>query len=444
MVISRYFGPNLKILFRDLAVMVAGFLAILLAPVFLFNVSALFDQVVAMRLVSRAVELNPLDSNNDFIVDFLFGNPGLLVLASYGFVFVVARNFRQFWPLVLWLGLIWISIYFLVPLRAKHLPIFLPVVALFAGFAIDHIFRFIIKLRNQQVSPRLIAMVLTIFAVLGMFIWNLPYAIAENNGQSLEADVNKERLTAIAFIDTIATYDDCVIADNPVFLYQTRRLPPPELSETSQTRIDSGYLSLQDVIRSIQTHKCHVVAVVTPRFGESMPGLQEWLAENYLGLHAQSETTVYFALKGDPAQRENEKDFTPVENGGFEGIARVNGVRLSGQSWPKENSAYVSLLWQLESPITDDYVEQIILRDTRSQEQVFRMNRVPFEGRFDPATWQVDQQVWDKFRLNFPVGLPPGSYDLNLSLCPLENGPCLSIDEHTGTEVYLGRITLYP
>lgn len=449
MFVARYIeGPGSRIhhlfnlkwkLLGDGAILAAGFLLTLILPVLVFDYSTFFDQVIAMRLVSRQVDNNPFESNNQYIRDFLFSNPGVTMLALYGFVFVVARKPSRYWLLITWFALIWMSMAFLVPLRTKHLPIFLPILAIVAGFGFSHSYNFLQQIRIEGLSARAVAMVLTIATVLGVVVWHVPDVIARNNGYTLEENVNKERQTAIKFIDRIAAPDDCVIADNPVFLYQTNRLPPPELSETSQTRIDTGYLTLQDVIRIIKTYQCHVVAVVTPRFGESIPGLTEWLAENYVGLHAQSETFVYFAPKEQITQQETPRTYTLVQHGQFDSMARLEGFQLSREG---HNTFYLSLYWQLISPFNMDYREQITLRNAANNQDVFRLKRTPLEGHFTPAGWPLDEQVRDTLRLDIPAELPPGNYNLNLSLCALETGECLPVNNQTQTELHLSPLNL--
>lgn len=425
------------VLLRDLIILAGGFLAVLLLPVLFLNSSALYEQVVGMRLVSRDAALNPFDSNHKDIIDFIFTQPSLTALAIYGFVFVVARKLSHYWLFVAWFILVLISMYFHVPLRGKHLPIFLPILAIFAGFAIAHILDFLKQVRKQKMSPRSIAILFAIFVILGMFGWEVPHIVAKNNGESFVVKENTERLNAINFIDKIAMPDDCVIADNPVFLYNTHRLPSPELSETSQTRIDTGYLTLQDVVQSIQAYNCHVVAIVTPRFGESIPGLPEWLADHYLGLYAQGETFVYFAKKGA------DNIYIPLQNRRFGELVQLYGLRLSDQPWQKEEAGFISLFWQLDALIQGDYIEQITLRNSISDEQAYQLTRMPFEGEFNPVAWHTGERVRDTFRLDLPPNLAVGTYDLYLSLCLPETGLCLPVDNVSDqTELYLGRITV--
>lgn len=146
--------------------------------------------------------------------------------------------------------------------------------------------------------------------------------IAQNNGWDYTANENIERSKAVEFINQIAFPEDCVIADNPVFLYNTNRLPPPQLAETSQTRIDTGHLTSADVIQTIEMYQCHVVAVVSPRFGKSMPGLSDWLSENYFGVYAQRDTSVYFAKKG------GDDLYAPLKDNYFDNGLLLYGINI--------------------------------------------------------------------------------------------------------------------
>jgi hypothetical protein len=154
--LSRDLRASGSVLLRDLAILTSGFIAVFLLPIFFFNVSAFYEQVVAMRLVSRNAQYNPFESNNRDIINFLFANSGLAALALYGLVFVVARDLSRYWQLLIWFILVWVSLYFHVPLRGKHLPIFLPILAILSGFAVSHICDFLKQIRQESASPRLL------------------------------------------------------------------------------------------------------------------------------------------------------------------------------------------------------------------------------------------------------------------------------------------------
>jgi hypothetical protein len=425
------------LLLRDLAILGSSFLLAFLLPVIFFNPAALYDQVVGMRLVSREAQLNIFRSNNRPIITFIFGNSGLTALALYGLVFVVTPRLKNYGLLLVGFMLIWASMVVQVPLRGKHLPIFLPTLALFSGFAVDHIYHTLKQIPTQRWALQTPALLLVILVVLALFSWDVTETMAGNTTVLAQAEDEEEVINdreALEFIAKISTPTDCVVADDPVFLYHTQRLPPPELSEVSHTRIETGYLSLQDMINSIQLHQCHVVAALTPRFNQDIPGLPEWLAVHYLGLYKRDQLVIYFAKKGADNQ------YTPLPAHQFGDVVQLYGLSLSTPPWDRDKPAFISLYWRLEATLQQSYIEQITLRNSTG-EQAFRVIRRPFEGQFDPALWQVNEQARDTFWLNLPVDLPPGNYDLYLSLCEAETEPCLPLQNQQGqTELRLGQI----
>lgn len=426
---------NTRTILIDLIILGSSFTVIFILPIVLFNVSAFYEQVVGMRVVSRETELSFYNSHSRTIIQFLFSNAGLMVLTLYALVFVIARDLKKYWLLLAWFICIWVSMNFHVPLRSKHLPIFLPVLAVFAGLAVAHMIDFLKQLKAQGRSLRTASMLLIIGFVVVIFGWDVSNAVARNNALAVATDDNEERAIAIDFIQQITTPSDCVIADNPVFLYRTNRLPPPELGEVSQTRVDTGHLTLQDLIQSIETYNCQAVAVVSPRFAE-IPGLADWLADHYLGLHAQSETFVYFG------QKEPITPAISIPNGSFEAI-RLYGLNVTSQSWSAGQENFISLYWQLESPLPELPVVTLILRDSVTQKPIFQTTRPLVEGRFDPARWQVGEQVKDTLRVDLPDGLTVGSVDLWLSVCSAETEHCFPLDPTTGlTELAIGQVEI--
>jgi len=415
---------NSKLLLRDLAILGGSFTVVFVLPILLFNVPAFLEQVVGMRVVSRETELNPFDSPSRDIITFLFSNAGLMALSLYALVFVVVRNLRKYWLLVAWLIFIWVSMNYHVPLRSKHLPIFLPVLAVLAGLAVAHIVDFLQQIKTQGGSLRTVSMLLVILVVLAIFGWDVSNAVARNNALAVAEEDNEERAIAIDFIQQITTPHACVIADNPVFLHRTNRLPPPELGEVSQTRVDTGHLTLADLAQAIQTYDCQAVAVVSPRFAE-IPGLTDWLADHYLGLHAQSETFVYFGKKA-PAGSANlvvDAQFGPM---------RLYGLDVIGQPWSAGGDNFISLFWQLDSPLSEQPVITLTLLDPATGESIYQTSHLLFEGLFNPARWRVGEQVRDTFRVDLPADITAKTVELKLSVCAVDTGRCFPLDPTVG------------
>ncbi|MCB0209116.1 MAG: hypothetical protein KDJ52_07295 [Anaerolineae bacterium] len=436
---------NYRTLLVDLIILGSSFIIVFILPIFLFDLPAFLQQVIGMRVVSRETDLNPYDSPSRTIIEFLFSNAGLITLSLYALVFVIARDLRTYGLLLAWLLFTWISMNFHVPLRGKHLPIFLPVLAVYSGLAVAHIINFLKQLRTEAKSPRTAAMVVIILAALAICGWDISNAVARNNALAATAELteeeaadnqdNAERPIAIDFIQHISTPDDCVIADNPVFLYRTNRLPPPELGEVSQTRVDTGHLALPDLIQAIQSYDCQVVAVVSPRFAQ-IPGLMDWLADHYLGLQAQSETFVYFGKK-EPLNTMASATDAPF------GPLRLRGLTLSDQPWNSAGDNFITLFWQLEAPLPERPVVTLTLLDSTTGEPLYQTTHPFFAGLFDPARWQVNEQVRDTFRVDLPAAIRPGTVDLALSVCSAETESCLPLDQTTeDTLLVVGQIEI--
>lgn len=442
-VAARYLEPgrwrqslqtHATVLARDLAILAGSFVLVFGLPIILFDLPAFFRQVVGMRLVSRETELNPYEASIWGIVAFLFSNAGLMALSLYGLAFVIFRDLKKYWLLIAWLIAVWGSMNFHVPLRDKHLPILLPVLAVFAGLGVAHMLDFVRQLRSDAVTLRTLSLPLIMLVVLAIFSYDALNAMARNNIAPTSQEDNPERDIAIDFIQTITAPDECVIADNPVFLHRTNRLPPPELGEVSHTRIDTGHLTLPELVEAIQTYDCQAVAVVSPRFAQ-IPDLTGWLEDNYLGLHAQTETFVFFGKKAPTGDYQAVSASSP-------GSIRLYGFDLHQQPWPVTQDNFVSLYWQLEEPLAERPVVTLSLRDPTTDELVHQSSHPLFEGRFDPARWPVGTQARDTFRVELPARMTAGTYNLGLSLCSVncsEIGQPQQPSEVAANQTVIGR-----
>lgn len=405
-------------LWRDSVIAAGTFLLVFVLPFLLFDPASIYNQVIGMRLDSRETP-NPFSFNNADIIDFIFGYFGITVLAIYGLAFVVFRDFRQYWLLLTWLVLVWISMYLHTPLRGKHLPVFLPPMAVLAGLAVDQIIAFVrTTVKTRSMSLRTVTLGL-IIGVIAIMLWiDIPLIFATNSGTSYTPEINEERARAIELIDQISTPADCVVADNPAFLYQTNRLPPPQLSETSQTRIDTGYLTKEGITRAIEANQCHVVAVVSPRFEESVPGLAAWLQQHYLALYAQDETFVFFALKN------TTEEYTGVTNGDFPNIIRLRGFKQEPQG------SHLSLYWELLSPLTQIYQVKASFQSVTEPSNKYYLERPLFAGKLATGHWQPGEVAKDTFNLS----VPPGTYDIHISVCAPKSDDCLETGDNTSGE----------
>jgi hypothetical protein len=192
-------------LLRDGIILAGSFLVVFFIPFLFFNLAALYDQVFGMRFISRETEFNPFESNTLDIVNFIFDNVSLTLLALAGLVFVILPDLRRYWLLLAWLILLWLSMRLHVPLRPKHLPVFLPILALLAGLGLAYFFNFLKQLNQTPFSLRTVTLLLMAGITLVMGLWEAPQIIARNSGRAIIVEENTARLKALDFIQTIIT-----------------------------------------------------------------------------------------------------------------------------------------------------------------------------------------------------------------------------------------------
>ncbi len=451
MVLSRHFRLSTKrpfyktpqgwrIVWRDIALLAGSFLLVFALPIAFTDIPAFFAQTTQLRIASRemvSAEAKPYvyRANNEMIVDFFFANAIVTALALYGAVFVVARNLKRYAWLLVWLALIWATMYVHIPLRAKHLPIFLPVLVLWAGFGAQHTLDFFRNVDNRRFSLRTAAMSLVIVWVWGMVLWDLPRVFTANNGDADAQTVSPAYRQALDVTQQVSSPADCVISDDPVFLHRAGRIPAPELAEASQTRINTGFLTLKDVTSAIEKRDCQAVAAVTKRFQKSIPGLSDWLAENYAADYTNKGYAIYFGKK-----RANAQNALSV-SANFEGRLQLTAVAPLPIVWQSGQGGYLSLYWTRLRPSDSVYIQRLSLRRPKTGKILYQSSRALFEGFTHPLRWQPGETARDTFYTQLPPEVPAGTYDLLLSLCEQGTDSCLSLtDASAETQLYLTRI----
>ncbi|MGZ3675622.1 MAG: hypothetical protein ACXVCO_15055, partial [Ktedonobacterales bacterium] len=74
---------------------------------------------------------------------------------------------------------------------------------------------------------------------------------------------------------------DQVVTDDQYIAGVADRTVPPQLVDTSQVRIASGYLTAQQLESIITRADARVILFASGRF-DGVPGFREWVRENYI------------------------------------------------------------------------------------------------------------------------------------------------------------------
>lgn len=415
-----------------------SFTLVFLGPVLLIDLGGFLNQTADMRLASREIvsleaQFYVFRANNEVIIDFIFANPLVAAPALLGLVFVVAPNLRRYGWLLVWLVLIWVTMYSHIPLRAKHLPIFLPVLVLWAGFGLQYSIDFWQQPGNRRLSLRTGGLAAAMMLCGLMMLWDGPRVIHENQGQANAQAIDEDYQAALSLVQHISRPGDCVISDDPVFLHRADRLPAPELAEASQTRIETGFLTLADIQTVIAARQCPVVAAVTNRFNRAIPGLPAWLAETYAGYYKDGDYVIYFGLR--QAAINPQQSFAPY----FDLVE----AQIPTTGWRPGGGTHLTLDTTLQQAWPPDYRQHLHLLNGNDV-VVQHIERLPFEGRVLPPQWQAGLRAADTFWFPLPDTLPPGSYRLYLSACHQDDQACAAFAASNGLRLQLAEVRVTP
>jgi hypothetical protein len=115
----------------------------------------------------------------------------------------------------------------------------------------------------------------------------------------------------------------------------------------------------------------------------------------------------------------------------------------SGTSYRPGDVLPISLYWQSESTLTQDFTVAWFLRDPSGAPIVQGMDSKPGGGFLHPSAWQIGVPVWDNRALRLPDGTPPGDYRLWIVLYYNEMGVIENLPV-TGAEVVEDHIGVLP
>jgi hypothetical protein len=121
------------------------------------------------------------------------------------------------------------------------------------------------------------------------------------------------------------------------------------------------------------------------------------------------------------------------------------GHDLPEATWQPGDIIPLTLFWQRQAPIAQDYNVFVHLLDSSGQ-LVAQTDSPPVAGSRPTSTWQEGEMVIDRHGLLLPDPLPPGEHELRAGMYLPENGERLQIEspdgQFMGDSIMLGYIQL--
>jgi 4-amino-4-deoxy-L-arabinose transferase-like glycosyltransferase len=255
-----------------------GAVAVALVLANLGSLDELYEGVVTDHAGAKA--LNSVGYNADRLLHLLeWRTPFAWLVWAGAIALVVSRRARRIWPLATLVPAAAAFTLNLRPLSDHHLALMSSAYALAAGPALA------LALGGLERRWRL--------AAIGLVATFVAAGFVQEDRRFVRNDLPErpELLWATRAIDGATAPDDVVASDQPLVNFLAERRLPGYLSDTSNTRFESGALTGSDVIAEVDRAKA--AAVLSARMFRFQPGLAADLRARYPVRLRCGEATLY-------------------------------------------------------------------------------------------------------------------------------------------------------
>ena len=261
----RQIAPTLGLLAAGLL----GVIVLILLP-FVGQLGAVYDQVVRFHLVARQIISHPLRENLRLISVMLLAAP-LIYIAMLAVLVIAWRRMWVSVPLTFWALAAFVTLAQQQPLWEEHVVLLSPALALISGcgaFAAWQVF----TAPGRQRIGLATTLILLVLTDAGLAI-NWPRNARAN------APTARELEMAIA-LQGVSAPGEVVLSDDQYVAALANRDLPPQLVDTSHTRITSGNLKAAQLEDFMTRNRIRVILFASGRF-DVLPGFHAWVAQRY-------------------------------------------------------------------------------------------------------------------------------------------------------------------
>lgn len=279
---------GLRAVLPDLIAFVLAALAaalVVLLP-FVSSFGALYDQAVRFHLAAG----HTVNNGTTYNIKLIAGAGSEYALAGLALVAIGVALWRRGWnmlPPMLWLAASLVVLVRQQPLLAHHVTLLVPPLALTAALALplvaprressQHTTHASTSNTSATARPAWMASALLVLLMLGMLA-GLIVQIAQDNIAAQPPTQTEAQMAAALHGYTLP--GDLVVTDNQYIAGLADRNVPPQLVDTSQVRIQSGYLTTSQVENIVTHDQVTAVLFASGRF-DMLPGFRAWVAANF-------------------------------------------------------------------------------------------------------------------------------------------------------------------
>ncbi len=271
--------------FLDGLATLGGFLLSILLPVAFVDIQGAYQQAFLFHLGVANTWVDPLNALR-LIGVFHWEHLGWTLLALLGlFVLAQRRAWRTIGLLLGWEALVIVLLSQNAPLWGHlMLPLVSPVIlagalALVEGTTL---------LLNRQ--PR--ALPIALAAALFVLLWPLSLR-ADQATLSPPAQGSVLQNEIIPWLRATVPPTDRLLTDDQIIAVRVGRLVPHDMTDTSFTKIHSGFLSAQELITATERDRPAAIIFWSNRFN-SLPEWRQWVEQHYrVGRQLSSEQVIF-------------------------------------------------------------------------------------------------------------------------------------------------------
>ncbi len=291
-VIARWKNPQapghwrrLSFAVQDILMIAAVFAAITLLSLALFRSDQVWNQAVAFHWTARSpYALIPLGEWHT-LVQFLAAERLLVIAAPLAALCLL--NGLDGLAVLAWPGVTFVGLLENHPLFDHHVVALIPALAAAIGIGagnLGSVYMLLVRWLSLRSQPtQIIARTAAVAAGLAIFGAVVTEAWIEAARQ--RAFIRSSELPSpdSRVVDLIVTHTrpgDMIITDDQGLAFLAARDVPPDLTDTSFTRINSGYLQAREVIDQGERYDVRLMLLWTGRLG-SMPEVVRWAEKRF-------------------------------------------------------------------------------------------------------------------------------------------------------------------
>jgi 4-amino-4-deoxy-L-arabinose transferase-like glycosyltransferase len=256
---------------------------IVLAP-FFGSLHALMQQAVSFHLAAKKALISEEATNKATLSSFLLANTALVIVAGVGACVALLRRDWRIIPLAAWFLATFVVLWIQVPLFYRHAIALTPALIAMAVIGIGDVAA--IKKNASTYSEALakVAVPVVLLLILLVVITNISPVRSYYQAITTQAAGSSTQFQGQLARDLqkVTTPDQEVITDGQFVAARAGRSVPPFLVDTSMVRIDSGYLTAQQLIQAASQPQVHAVLFFSNRLTISqVASFHTWVAQHF-------------------------------------------------------------------------------------------------------------------------------------------------------------------